>query len=288
MPVPRLVLPAVFAAALLALQACSEGPHFDAAAAVRVPPAPGLGRIFFYSTAPADAGPPPTVFVNGRAVGTVMPHTFFYIDRPPGPCTISTAAAQELALNFEPGRFHFVRFAPGQPPQETDGGTGAAEIAVLPYSSGPGVTQIATATAATLPRPTTTSVAPMPSTLPLPPQPTTLAVPAPSSAPAPSPAVRDPGPSPVAAPVAPSVTPAATDRVPYLDDDHQHWFQDYLASRKPGAFAISDNGHFAAIWSTPAGPQGDPVRRALDGCKAVAGKECVLYAVDDRIVFKGD
>ena len=277
MPVPRPVLPAILGLALLALQACSEGPRFDAAAAVRVPPAPGLGRIFFYSTAPSDAGPPPAVFVNGRSVGTVMPHSFFYIDRPPGPCTISitTALAPDLELNFEPGRFHFVRFAPSLPPEETDGGTGAAEIASLPYSSGPGMTQIATVSASTMPRPSAASTVAAPS---MPPQAT----------PTPSLAAQDPGSPPVTAPSTPSVIPAAIERVPYLDDDHQHWFQEYLVKRKPGAFAIADNGHFAAIWSTPAGPQGDPVRRALDGCKAIAGKACVLYAVDDRIVFKGD
>jgi hypothetical protein len=103
-----------------------------------------------------------------------------------------------------------------------------------------------------------------------------------------------PGPEPVTTgaigrthvPVDPALRLA---RVPFLDDAQQAKFQEYLDKPTPRAFAISNNGHFASVWGLQTDSSGrppDPSARALEGCRSVAGRPCVLYAIDNTIVFQ--
>jgi hypothetical protein len=84
--------------------------------------------------------------------------------------------------------------------------------------------------------------------------------------------------------------PLALQRAPYLDDAHQAKFRKFLTKPMPRAFAISDDGHAAAAWGIQkpnASHPADPATRALEACRQEAGKECILFAVDDKIVFQG-
>ena len=118
----------------------------------------------------------------------------------------------------------------------------------------------------------------------LPPAAASQAMPVAIAPPSPPPVVaRPPAVQPAPQNVSVATLPRSLNgRVPYLDDAHQIKFQEYLQKPKPRAFAISDNGHYAAVWGTE---PSDAPNRALQGCRSAAGKECVLYAVDDVIVF---
>ena len=84
---------------------------------------------------------------------------------------------------------------------------------------------------------------------------------------------------------------ALTERVPYIGDRGQARFQEYLGRPLPRAFAISESGAFGigsgALPRDPRGPL-DVRERALQHCRehTRGGAECVLYAVDNEIVFK--
>ena len=102
-----------------------------------------------------------------------------------------------------------------------------------------------------------------------------------------------PAPSQAApAPAAPSAAPPAIDsRVPYLGEQGQRKYQHYLTLPLPRAFAISESGAFG-IASGPARGFGrrpdDPKLRALEFCREMpeaVGHECVLYSVDNEVVF---
>lgn len=116
-----------------------------------------------------------------------------------------------------------------------------------------------------------------------------------ASASAPSPAtVAATGAAPPAPPPAPPspAAPATTSRagkVPFLSDDKQERYQQYLGAPGPKAFAISENGHYARAFgnqpkdtSMPA----DPKERVLQICARSAGRPCVLYAVDNEVVYR--
>jgi dienelactone hydrolase len=70
--------------------------------------------------------------------------------------------------------------------------------------------------------------------------------------------------------------------VPYLNDKGREGYLKFLKFRKPRAFAIAPDG----AWS--ASSQGsDPLAVALDSC-AKGHTGCLLYAVDDEIVWPGN
>jgi hypothetical protein len=62
---------------------------------------PGDGRIYFYRTAALPTQVFPTITLNGLDVGAVKPHTFFYVDRPPGDYKVETSDAEP------PGKWNF-------------------------------------------------------------------------------------------------------------------------------------------------------------------------------------
>ena len=139
-------------------------------------------------------------------------------------------------------------------------------------------------TAATMQSP---EPAPLPPPLPVPdPPPPVIAQPSRTPLPRPAP--------PAPAPAAPVVVAAAgaegQPRVPYLNDARQAQFRAFVAAEAyPKACAISDNGHWACAdgyrprdRSLPS----DPKARALRRCAELAGRECFIYQIDDRIVFR--
>lgn len=284
---------------LLVLQAHASGPTFNEVSAAREPPAPGLGRIFIYRTTVFGAAIQPSIVVNGETVGSAEPRGFFFLDRPPGDYTITMATEVErsLSLTLDAGQIRYVQlgvtegfFVVHVYPRLINPAKGAVAVASLTYTGVPGAPQIAAmpAPAAAPGAGPASSALPPPAEIgtpvqrppaaPAPAMPIAIAAPSPPPVVAPPPAVQ---PRPHAVSVA-AVPRSLSGRVPYLDDAHQIKFQEYLQKPKPRAFAISDNGHFAAIWGAQSS---DAANRALQGCRTAAGKDCVLYAVDDVIVF---
>lgn len=121
-----------------------------------------------------------------------------------------------------------------------------------------------------------------PEPLPPPPPPPTR------SAPAPAPVAPRPQPTIAAAPPPASLPPGAP-RIPFLNDARQAEYRRVFNDEPyPKACAISDNGHWACTGgfrprdrSLPA----DPKTRALKRCAEVAGRPCMLYQIDDQIVY---
>jgi hypothetical protein len=75
--------------------------------------------------------------------------------------------------------------------------------------------------------------------------------------------------------------------VPYLNAQRQAKFRDFLTRPLPRAFAISANGHYGASWTDAKASTRDRREVALQTCRAVAGMDCQIYAVDDRVVYAG-
>ncbi len=98
-------------------------------------------------------------------------------------------------------------------------------------------------------------------------------------------------PQPTRIPSAPGPGPAGAQLdspVPYLGTKGQERFRDFLTRPFPRAFAISDTGYSAAAWgSRPKDPTRpvDTKERALQICKEAAGKDCMLYMVDNELLF---
>lgn len=118
---------------------------------------------------------------------------------------------------------------------------------------------------------------------------TAMRAPTSLSAPAQAQSATPPPPGPVAATAPSAQRIQGPVRVPYLAEDKQQKFLEYLSKPKPRAFAISDNGHFASVWGeTDAnGIPVDAQARALERCRSAAGRDCFLFAVDDTVVFSG-
>lgn len=116
-------------------------------------------------------------------------------------------------------------------------------------------------------------------------------VPPPAPMPAPVPETP-PGTTIVAAAPPPAPAPAnpALPRVPFLDDLRQAQYQKvFNESSYPKACAISDNGHFACAGGTHPRDRSlspDPKARALARCAELAARPCMLYTIDDTIVYK--
>ncbi len=153
------------------------------------------------------------------------------------------------------------------------------------------------------PRPTQVPTTPIPAD--------TLPVPAPGAAPPaatpprpllPPPTATPepplPAPAPVPARVAPRPAPAIVatapspdgPRIPFLNDHRQAEMRAYVRNEPtPRVCVISDNGHWACAHGTTAPDRfssADPKVRALKRCAELAGKACIVYQIDDRIVFQ--
>jgi dienelactone hydrolase len=73
---------------------------------------------------------------------------------------------------------------------------------------------------------------------------------------------------------------ALADPVPHLRGAGVDAYADFLAADRPRAFALGADGS----WAWYAG-SADAMTRALAACRAQAGHDCVLYAVDDVVVW---
>jgi len=95
------------------------------------------------------------------------------------------------------------------------------------------------------------------------------------------------GPVETAASAAPAA--AGAGRLPFSSEKREAAFQRYLNDPPPKAFAIADQTHYG--WAVGKKPKdatlpSDPQKRALQFCAKAAGKPCVIYAVDNEVVFK--
>lgn len=74
-----------------------------------------------------------------------------------------------------------------------------------------------------------------------------------------------------------------TSGVPYLDSAGKNGYREFLAADKHRAFAIAPGG----AWSWKSGEATDELasEEALQSCRNSARQDCVLYAVDDKVVF---
>jgi hypothetical protein len=96
--------------------------------------------------------------------------------------------------------------------------------------------------------------------------------------------------SPTPASVAASKTPAdGFARLPYVSDMGQKVFGEYLALPTPKAFAISTTGfwRYAHLYSDKIpNRSADPKLRAIENCQEAAKSTCLLYAIDNEVMFR--
>lgn len=92
-----------------------------------------------------------------------------------------------------------------------------------------------------------------------------------------------------AQPVQPTIGAAEDAQVPFLKSRGQAYFKEFLTKPLPRAFAISDDAHFSAAWGARPKDPSKPIdvkERALQNCREVAHKECILYMVNNEVVYK--
>ena len=92
-----------FAVAVLAIlaTACASGPKFDQVASGFPAIKAGEGRVYLYrSSSMMGAAVQPTIYVNGKAVGSSKPGGFFYTDVPAGPVEVSCGTEVEKKATF--------------------------------------------------------------------------------------------------------------------------------------------------------------------------------------------
>lgn len=127
----------------LALGACASGPTYSSMQGSIPSLAADKGRIFIYRTAVIGAAVQPDVRVNGEVVGSAVPQGFFYVDRPAGNYTITTATEVErsLSVTLAQGQMRYVRlaislglFAGHVSPELVDDAEGAKDISDLHYT----------------------------------------------------------------------------------------------------------------------------------------------------------
>jgi hypothetical protein len=78
-------------------------------------------------------------------------------------------------------------------------------------------------------------------------------------------------------------------RLPYISDQGQTVFREYLGLPSPKAFAISKTGvwRYAHLYSDKIpNRSADPKLRAIENCQEVAKTECLLYAIENDVVFR--
>ena len=72
-------------------------------------------------------------------------------------------------------------------------------------------------------------------------------------------------------------------KLPLDSDEGREQYQRYLAASAPKAFAVAPTRKH---WGWNAGTKQDVNAQALKRCEERAGQACVLYAVDDNVVYK--
>ena len=84
-------------------------------------------------------------------------------------------------------------------------------------------------------------------------------------------------------PVSPAAVLLDIEAVPHLDSAGREGYRDFLVFDKHRAFAIAPGG----AWSWKGGEvtAESASQHALSACQDDSGQPCILYAVDDRVVF---
>ena len=139
---PIRVFLAIAAAALVA--GCASGPKYTEMQSSIPTLAADQGRVMFYRTTTLGAAVQPEVRLNGVVVGSAVPNGFFWADRLPGACEVSTSTEVERKLTFtlDKGQVRYVRlnmsigfFVGRVIPELVDNATGEKEIADLSYAA---------------------------------------------------------------------------------------------------------------------------------------------------------
>lgn len=92
----------------------TSGPKFSEAT-TRPAASPDTARVYIYRTAVLGAAVQPEVRLDGTVVGRAVPNGYFYVDRPPGACEITTTTEVErkLSLTLEKGQVRYVKLSLG-------------------------------------------------------------------------------------------------------------------------------------------------------------------------------
>lgn len=102
-------------ATVVAMAGCASGPSYREVASSIPTLSPENGRLYFFrSSSMFGAALQPDIKLNGDKVGESKPGGFFYVDRPAGQYTVSTATETEktLTLALDAGETKYVRTAP--------------------------------------------------------------------------------------------------------------------------------------------------------------------------------
>ncbi len=84
----------------------------------------------------------------------------------------------------------------------------------------------------------------------------------------------------------PVLAKADTSQIPHVGSKAIEHFQQYQYSSENKAFAIAPGG--AWYWVTEAVSEDEAGKEALQGCQDNTQQKCVLYALNDRVVFDSD
>ena len=136
---------AALVAIALGLSACASGPKMSD---VSLPAAKaGEGRIYFYrENSMMGAAIQPSVYLDGKVVGTSKPGGFFFVDAAPGSKEVATSTEVEKKLTFtlERGQTRYVKtvismglLAGRVQPELVDDATGAKELRDMSYIGTP-------------------------------------------------------------------------------------------------------------------------------------------------------
>lgn len=138
---------AALAAALLVTACATSGPKHAEVKATLAPPAPGVGRIYFYrDNTPVGVAVQPEIRLNGEPVGRSVPGGFFFVDRAPGAYVVSVATEVENTTSFElaDGQTRYVKTSISMgilvgrvSPAVMDPAQGEADLASLTYIGAP-------------------------------------------------------------------------------------------------------------------------------------------------------
>lgn len=131
-------------ATLVTLAGCASGPSYKEMASSIPVLSSQNGRVYFFrSSSPLGAALQPDIKLNGEKVGESKPGGFFYVDKPAGRYTVSTATETEktLSLALDAGETKYVRTSPSLGllvgrvvPTLEDAGAAQKEIEGLSYA----------------------------------------------------------------------------------------------------------------------------------------------------------
>ena len=97
-----------------------------------------------------------------------------------------------------------------------------------------------------------------------------------------------------AKPIAGFAPVESVEAVPYLRDGGRRAYADFLTRLSPRAFAIAPNGAWGfsgsatPIYNARARERFDPIENALERCNKRGEGRCRVYALDGRVVWRGD